>query len=269
MPDNTFIVGASLYTGELERHVDWLLDGQRDLELIAMNGILGTENGWKNDLKDVPRLLSNYKGRFGIHGPIQPSFAVFDAEIRARIVRCFLDALDACLEVGATHMVIHSPVLSLGVPIPGMNTDIWILDPARAVLDSILPAAERANCTLMMETIYDTRPELLLGLVRHYSSPFLRMSLDTGHAYVMHRWGGGPTPDHWIREAGDLLGHVHLQDTDGYTDRHWPLGEGHLPWFAIFSALGELEQSPRLILELQSKDLPRALQYLHAKGLAR
>ncbi|MEZ4634493.1 MAG: TIM barrel protein [Caldilineaceae bacterium] len=70
-------------------------------------------------------------------------------------------------------------------------------------------------------------------------SPWLRLSVDVGHAFLTSQIGG-PPPDQWIREAGAWLAHVHLQDSDGCADRHWRLGQGNLNWFAIFNALNEI-----------------------------
>jgi sugar phosphate isomerase/epimerase len=95
------------------------------------------------------------------------------------------------------------------------------------------------------------------------------MSLDTGHAFITHRLGG-PPPDQWVREAGALLEHLHLQDTDGNVDRHWAPGNGAINWYALFEALGDLEHRPRLILELrQPREIERAAAWLAERGLAR
>lgn len=95
------------------------------------------------------------------------------------------------------------------------------------------------------------------------------MSLDIGHALITHRLGGPPI-DQWVREAGPLLGHLHLQDSDGNIDRHWVPGRGQVNWFALFDALAELTHRPRLILELKEPSRVReGAEFLQATGLAR
>ena len=75
--------------------------------------------------------------------------------------------------------------------------------------------------------------------------------------------------DFYVEAAGDALAHVHLQDTDGYADRHWPPGEGNLSWRAIFRALGRLASRPRLIIEVRDQTNIRAgAAYLEMLGLA-
>ncbi len=139
----------------------------------------------------------------------------------------------------------------------------------QATLAPVLPLAQAAGCTLVIENILDKNPTPLLEVVRAFGSEHVRLSLDTGHAYITHLVGG-PPPDQWVREAGDLLGHVHLQDTDGNLDRHWSPGNGSINWYALFEALGTLRHRPRLILEVKHKhEIGRGVAWLAAKGLAR
>lgn len=72
-----------------------------------------------------------------------------------------------------------------------------------------------------------------------------------------------------IRAAGARLGHVHLQDSDGYADRHWQLGQGTILWPSVFDAIRETGATPRLIIELRDKAgvIPSA-RHLAALGLA-
>lgn len=80
---------------------------------------------------------------------------------------------------------------------------------------------------------------------------------------------GAPAPDQWVREAGELLAHVHLQDTDGLLDRHWAPGDGAVGWLGLFETLGELAHSPRLVLELDdAAAIPRGVAHLVARGPA-
>ena len=113
-------------------------------------------------------------------------------------------------------------------------------------------------------------PRDRVELVRSFESDAVRVSLDTGHADDAHRATGGPPVDVHIHVAGDLLTHVHLQDTDGFADRHWMPGEGDIPWPSIFAALESLASRPRLILELaDATKVPAAARRLDAQGSRR
>ncbi|HBM59926.1 MAG TPA: sugar phosphate isomerase, partial [Citreicella sp.] len=63
---------------------------------------------------------------------------------------------------------------------------------------------------------------------------------------------------------------IHLQDADGYADRHWAIGQGTVNWHAVFAALAPLTSRPRLIMELRDPAgiLP-SRDWLEAQGLAR
>jgi sugar phosphate isomerase/epimerase len=63
---------------------------------------------------------------------------------------------------------------------------------------------------------------------------------------------------------------VHLQDADGYADRHWQPGDGTVNWRAVFAALAPLGSNPRLVLEVWDQtQLMRGVNYLTTLGVAR
>jgi sugar phosphate isomerase/epimerase len=167
-------------------------------------------------------------------------------------------------------MVIHSPFLFFGhpqmahAPSNGLEREIGFV---HDTLETVLPLARNLGLTLVIENIRDTNPAPLRALVRSFDSEHVRMSLDVGHAYLMQQQGG-PSPDQWVLEAGKLLAHLHLQDSDGLLDRHWPPGEGQVNWRALFRALARIETRPRLILEVHHEHLPTAIRWLVDQGMA-
>ena len=67
---------------------------------------------------------------------------------------------------------------------------------------------------------------------------------------------------------GNCSVHVHLQDADGYADRHWVLGEGSINFHSIFAALGELDVTPHLIVEINDFScVPESVAYLEGLGV--
>ena len=128
--------------------------------------------------------------------------------------------------------------------------------------------AAEIKCALVIENIFDLHPGPWIELVRSFASDYVRASIDVGHAFVMHRAGGAP-PDAFVREAGPLLEHVHVQDSDGLSDRHWCPGDGEVNWFALFEALRDLKHQPRLLLELREYDrICDGAAFLAARGFA-
>ena len=75
---------------------------------------------------------------------------------------------------------------------------------------------------------------------------------------------------YFIHAGGDLLAHVHLQDADGYADRHWIPGEGTILWHTVFSAIERTRANPRLLLELRDMSrIQEAAGWLVEQGLGR
>lgn len=266
-------VGAAMRVEMLAQHRDWLIAGQRDLELQDPISTELLDGDWRGRARQARELLDGYTGRLGIHAPFKDlPLLGRDPKIRSIVSERLLTALAFAAEVGATHMVLHSPFELFGHILMHNARGFGRAEKIAMVhttLADVFPTAQQAGCMLVFENIFDTNPEPLLDLVRSFQSEYVRMSLDTGHAMITHRLGG-PTPDAWVREAGALLGHVHLQDSDGFWDRHWLPGDGNLNWVALFQALGMLEQQPRLLIEIHKQtEIQRAAHRLIERGLAR
>lgn len=266
-------VGAAMRIELLASYRDWLLAGQRDLEIQNPVRFEVLDSDWRPLLRQARDALDGYTGRLGIHGPFLGfSLLGYDPKIRAVIAERLRQALAFGAELGAGHMVVHSPFTFMGHPQASHALSAGRADQIAQVhrtLEDIIPLAEQAQCTLVFENIHDTNPVPLLALVQSFASEHVRMSLDTGHAFLAHRIGG-PPPDQWVREAGMLLGHLHLQDSDGNLDRHWVPGDGNINWYALFEALDEHDHQPRLILELRDpSNIRRAAHWLAAQGFTR
>ena len=180
--------------------------------------------------------------------------------------------LTICEVLGATQMVIHSPYSTWMYNnldnLPNARRDV--VDLVHATLDPVIARAENANVTLVLENIEDKDPDARCDLARSFDSAAVKVSIDTGHAHYAHGSTGAPPVDYYVHRAGDLLHHVHLQDADGYADRHWAIGKGTVNWPAVFAALAPLGAQPRLIMELRDKSgIQPSAAYLNNQGLAR
>jgi sugar phosphate isomerase/epimerase len=258
MEKQPFVAGAALPVSRLAEYLDWLEDGERDLEIQDAFRPDVLDGDWLSLARQARALLANYPGRVGIHGPFDGlPMVTIDPKIRAVVTGRLLQGLDFAEEVGATHMVVHSPWLNLGHPFIPHSPYYPREDLIGRAHETLSPAVKRAEsigCTLVIENIFDQHPQPWIDLITSFESDAVRASIDVGHAFIMQR-AGGASPDAFVRAAGPLLAHLHLQDTDGLSDRHWPPGAGNINWFALFDALSALDQNPRLILELHDYDL--------------
>lgn len=250
------VIGAQMTVLDIDRHRDWLFGHDRDIELaeFCMADVLDSPDPFVGMVKTK---LNGWSGRLGIHGPFSGfELDTKDREVR-RVVQKRLDqALDVCARIGASQMVIHSPytlwdVGNLDTKTEGRAARV------SAILDTLKPAITRAEdigVEMVLENIRDSDPVHRADVVTAADTPALRLSLDVGHAFWAERTCGAPVVADWVRAAGALLGHVHLQDTDGIADRHWVPGEGAVPFPAIFDALAETGGRSRLIIEIKNFD---------------
>jgi len=267
------VLGAAMPIASLAEYRDWLIADQRDLEIqdACLQDTL--DQDWMPLTRRARELLDGHTGRRGIHGPFDGiALMSKDRKVRALASERLCQGLYFGAEFGATHMVVHSPFMFFGSPfLPhsrGFEQEAQI-ELVHATLEPVLALARDVGCMLVFEGIQDKHPGPLLALVGSFESDLVRMSLDIGHAMITNRLGGPPV-DQWVREAGPLLAHLHLQDSDGNIDRHWAPGLGQMNWYALFEALAPLTHNPRLILEIKQKDALRsAAAWLAERGLAR
>lgn len=249
-------LGAALMIQDIEGQLDWLNESSRDLEVQDFFQHELLDGDWQGKAKEANELLNGYTGRIGIHGPFWGlHLANPDSLLRNAVKTRLMQGLNAAEMINASHMVIHSPID------PWMHRHMLnseeqkarVIDLMKDSLSEPLAKAEAIACTLVMEDIMDLDPRMQLDLIKAMDSDAIKMSVDVGHAYCMHKQHGAPPPDQFIAEAGAYLEHIHLQDSDGYLDRHWLPGEGSINFKAIFDELAKLEHSPRLIIEVKEK----------------
>lgn len=269
MPTLPLTIGAALPVGALAAHRDWLIGAQRDLEIQDFYDGDLLDGDWRGLAREARAILDGYSGRLGIHGPTDGlPLICADRRVRVLVADRLRQGLECAAAFGATHMVVHSPFDFFGhpqvahAPRHGLAQQLEL---AHDTLATVMPLAEQVGCALVVEVCYDTATAPLLALIRSFDSPWLRLSIDVGHAFLMQR-AGGPPPDQWVRDGWELLEHLHLQDLDAHYDRHWAPGEGCLNWYAIFEALAELPHTPRLLLEISEAKVRQGADWLAALG---
>lgn len=265
------VIGAALAVTELETYRSWLLDKQRDLELQTFHSAEVLNGDWRPLAEEARKQLDGYTGRLGIHGPFW-GFTIhsLDPDVRAVVARRMDQGLDVCAAVGATQMVVHSPYSTWDYNNLDNNPGARdrVIENVHDTLGAAVKRAEDQGVTLVIENIEDIDPMARKALAESFGSEAVRLSIDTGHAHYAHISTGAPPVDYFVAAAGEMLHHIHLQDSEGYADRHWALGEGTIRWAAVFRAIGRLTIKPRLILELRDKSgIPASMALLEREGL--
>jgi sugar phosphate isomerase/epimerase len=266
------ILGAALKLSGIRQHRDWLLEKQRDLELQDFHTAETLDGDWRRLVEETRKLLDGHTGRLGIHGPFWGfKLDSHDPAIRAIVTRRLLQGLDACAALGATQMVIHSPYTAwdynnLDNSRAGRDE---LLERTHQTLRDVVARAAESGVVLVIENIEDRDPHVRVALAASFNSPAVKVSIDTGHAHYAHGSLAAPPVDYYVHAAGDALNHVHLQDADGYADRHWNPGEGTIRWQAVFATLSRLSSNPRLILEVRdATTLRKGTDFLEQLGVA-
>ena len=265
------VVGAALRLSALPERVDWLLAAGRDLEIQDPCTAGFLDGDWAAEARSARALLEGHTGRVGVHAPYDGMpWSTADAKLVSVLRDRLRQALDFTAALGGSHLVLHSPFAFFGkaqTRFRGQELADTIAQTVENLAPVVAEAAAR-RCVLVWENIFDLRTDPLDGLVTAFASPWVRRSIDTGHAHLMTARGGPPV-DTWVMAAGELLAHVHLQDTDLESDRHWAVGDGEIRWRAVFAALAALPETPRLILEMSPEKQDRSLAWLVERGLAR
>jgi sugar phosphate isomerase/epimerase len=264
-------IGAALGVADLAQYRDWLLEAQRDVELQSFFDAAVLNSDWQPLVDEARRQLDGHTGRLGIHGPFW-GFTIHskDPEVRAVVAKRMDQALDVCDAVGATQMVIHSPYTTWDHNNFDNNEDAraTLIENTHATIGGVVKRAEDQGVVLVIENIEDVDPIDRRHLANSFDSDAIRLSIDTGHAFYAHTCNGAPPVDYYVKSAGEMLNHVHLQDADGYADRHWAIGEGKIRWHSIFRALEKLEVRPRLLLELRDNaGIPASMEFIQREGL--
>ncbi|MFN3642853.1 MAG: sugar phosphate isomerase/epimerase family protein [Gemmobacter sp.] len=265
------VIGAAMPTSALETYRDWILEKSRDLEIQSFINAEVLNGDWQPLADQTRRLLDGYTGRLGIHGPFWGlNIAALDPDVRTVVARRMDQALDVCAAIGATQMVIHSPYTTWDYN----NIDNYpggrarLIEAAQATIGAAVRRAGEQGVVLVIENIEDIDPLDRKRLAESFGSDAVRVSVDTGHAQYAHGSTGAPPVDYYITAAGAMLDHIHLQDAEGYADRHWSLGEGTIRWAQVFRAIAALPVRPRLLLELRDNtQIPASMAFLAAQGL--
>jgi sugar phosphate isomerase/epimerase len=265
-------IGACLKVAEIARHRDWLFDDARDIEVQDFMTFAALTAELDDRVTKAKAELDGFTGRIGIHGPFEGlDIDNNDPELRPLIARRLIKALEAADRIGARQVVLHSPY-TLWYQNNLLATPDYAehkLERIHQTLGPVVRAAEDKGITLVIENIHDVDPATRRMMVDSFGSGAIALSIDTGHAHLARRMSGAPPVDYFVRDAGDQLAHVHLQDLDGHADRHWAPGEGEVEWAALFHALADCRSAPHLVLELGDKAaIPRGFAHLEGLGLA-
>lgn len=201
---------------------------------------LNMENGFARDTVDPDDVRSRVETAgldLVVHLPFRLDAGSPHEAVRDGACRELERSIDAALEFGANKGVFH--VQST------VAADYWsseeVRDAMRASIDRVSAYAAEREFEACAENLKGPFLDVgdFPGLLEEASGD-MRVCLDTGHAHATGHdteWQAD-----FLREHGDLVSHVHLNDTRREdTDEHIPVGTGMLDFQPLVAAMRETD----------------------------
>ncbi|MDH7499285.1 MAG: sugar phosphate isomerase/epimerase family protein [candidate division NC10 bacterium] len=122
-----------------------------------------------------------------------------------------------------------------------------------------LEETEALGLSLVLENVFEHRPQILGQLLRRVDSDRLRFCFDVGHCNL---FSAVPIRE-WMDELAPYLAEVHLHDNLGEEDDHLAIGEGEIDFAVFFRDLREMGVAPHFTIEaFNEKRVRMSLQAL-------
>ena len=153
-------------------------------------------------------------------------------------------SLSLAEKLRAKRIVFH-PGLTYGSD--RKKLDVWLKN-SLLFWPEFLARAIEIDCTICIENIYETTPDIFIDLLTTINSPHMGHVLDIGHWNI---FGTGKLLE-WLNATAPYLKHLHLHDNYGERDEHLPIGQGNVPFSTLFEWLKTTQVHPTITLENHS-----------------
>lgn len=159
----------------------------------------------------------------------------------------------------ARHFNIERMVVHTGY-IPRVYFTDWFAEGSARFWCDFL-ADKPSDFTLLLENVFEEKPEIMRDIVEKTGDERLQLCLDVGHA-------GGASSDiplsRWITTLAPYLGHVHIHNNYQIWDEHNPPGDGLID---IDRAINEIiDLRPDATFTAEMADLSSAVSWFKDHG---
>jgi sugar phosphate isomerase/epimerase len=126
------------------------------------------------------------------------------------------------------------------------------------LLGKVIRTAQDLGVSICLENLSEEASDMARALE---ALPSLNLTLDMGHAQLLHRRN---TSFGFMNRYPERIKHIHLHDNRGGTspndDLHLPVGEGIIPFEGIFRKLKSVGYRGTMTLELKPVEVRRCLK---------
>jgi sugar phosphate isomerase/epimerase len=202
------------------------------------------EGDWRRRWQEIRPLVESVPGHVTLHGPrsdLNPGLR--DRGLAAFCQERYRRALEVAAEIGADTVVFHTGYNPL-IRAPGYDRR-WTKRSA-VFWQALADEAGSLGVGILLENLWEPRPEVQRDLIDTIGSPLVRACLDVGHSNAYSR----QPVERWVSCLGERVTCVHLHNNDGRQDSHGPLEEGTVDFSRFLPLLLLSPQPPRLVLEV-------------------
>ena len=168
-------------------------------------------------------------------------------------------SMEIAQELQIKGVILHTNI------IPGFNiasyVDGW-LESNESFLRKILN--EYKDINIYMENMFDTSPDILAELARRMKDvESFGICFDVAHGNI------SPTPmEEWFEKLAPYIKHLHINDNDGISDLHRPVGKGKLDWNKFKEQIRQNSIESSILVEVSScKAAQDSLMYMKKRGI--
>jgi len=205
---------------------------------------------------DKKKLIREFISDFKIKGAHLPfaSMSVYSASANLKVQeasrRLMKFGIEQAAELELDFVTMHLDTQGLS------GEEKW-----RRVREAILEYFEVAklyNVILAFENTFDNLMELP-ALIREANSPLIRLTLDTGHAFMVFKNKPNKNIVKYIEENGELIYNIHVHDSTRKRD-HLMVGRGVIDFKSIIKTLKKIEYRYSLNLESEPESPQTAIE---------
>lgn len=243
-----------------DRFLDLHIDRNLEIPLFCLPEIL--DGDWKGYVNQIKGFLSSNGLTCGMHGPFYNlAYHSRDPKVRGVAEDRMLQGLKIASALDARFIVFHS-TYSQFVAI----RDYYEKWPSEAMrgLPGIVKEAEEKGVRMVIENIWDDRPDALKGLTDNIGSDFLKICIDVGHINLFSK-----VPiEQWFKVLCRDISHFHIHNNFGTVDDHNSIDEGSFDFKAFFNLVEKYDIDATFTIEVeQLESVDKSIGFLRQIGV--